>query len=72
MSTHIPIQQMNPDFVISVLSEVENAKTGATKAESTANIEKLVNGLSANGFYTQVRPSGDSQSNFFVLLKLES
>lgn len=72
MSTHIPIQQMNPDFVISVLSEVENAKTGATKAESKANVEKLVNGLSANGFYVQVRPSGDSQSNLLVFVKLAS
>mmetsp|Transcript_4197 Transcript_4197/g.4155 ORF Transcript_4197/g.4155 Transcript_4197/m.4155 type:complete len:999 (-) Transcript_4197:134-3130(-) len=72
MSNHTPIQQMNPDFVISVLSEVENAKTGATKAQSKANIEKLVNGLSANGFFTQVRPSGDSQSNLLVFVKLAS
>ncbi|CUM53280.1 uncharacterized protein AC631_00563 [Debaryomyces fabryi] len=72
MSNHTPIQQMNLDFVISVLSEVENAKTGATKAQSKANIEKLVNGLSANGFYTQVRPSGDSQSNLLVFVKLAS
>lgn len=72
MKTETPIQQLNPDYAISVSSEVENPRTGATKAKSQAEIEKLLNALSDGGFYTQVRSSGENQSDLLVFVKLAS
>lgn len=68
MST--PIQRLNPDFVLSVAFELQNSSTGTPTTEAKANLNKLVNGLDSSGFRSQVRASGENQSDLLVFVKL--
>lgn len=58
-----PIQELDPDFVISISYQIEKDEVVAKK-----NLEALLHSLYNHGFFAQVRPQ--DQDNLLVFIKL--
>ncbi|ODV64876.1 hypothetical protein HYPBUDRAFT_150807 [Hyphopichia burtonii NRRL Y-1933] len=67
-----PLPTLHPDYVLSVEFPVQDAKLSLPSTEAKNNLEKLVTLLYEKGFASQVRSTGDSQSNLLLFIKLST